>query len=216
VFLTYLAASAASTALFVHSGKAVEAHSPKSVFFESLLARVGLMLLFVWGPVYVLFGRGSPSLFAYLSILNALMGVTWAFISTASTLFLVRLVGRTSRGRALGLYNAVAGAGGLLGTLLGGWLFVSFGVDFAYSIASLTVIAGAMLLLPIPYHMFVLPRPSARSLRRLRSVRALAPAFGTSRPLRGFEEPGPRSAAAGGPEEAGLARPTDMSGRPEG
>jgi MFS family permease len=175
VFLIYLAASGASTALFVHSGKAVEAHSPKSVFLESLLARVGLMLLFVWGPVYVLFGRGSPALFAYLSVLNALMGVTWAFISTASTLFLVRLVGRTSRGRALGLYNAVAGAGGLLGTLMGGWLFVSFGVNITYGIAALTVLVGSFILLPIPFHMFVLPRPSTWRSRRLRGVRATAP-----------------------------------------
>jgi len=154
VFLTYLAASAASTALFVHSGKAVEDNSPKSVFLGSLFARIGLMLLFVWGPVYVLFGRGSPALFGYLSVLNALMGVTWAFISTASTLFLVRLVGRSARGRALGLYNAIAGAGSLIGTLLGGWLYATYGVQFAYSIAAVTVVIGAGLLLPIPYHMF--------------------------------------------------------------
>src|SRR5258708_2791358 len=129
VFIVYLGASAASTALFFHSGKAVEVHSPKLVFLESLGARFLLVLLFLWGPIYVLFGYGSPALVGWVTLLNALLGVTWAFISTASTLFLVRMVGRSSRGRALGLYNAVAGAGGLFGPLLGGFLYATYGVN---------------------------------------------------------------------------------------
>ena len=167
VFIVYLGASAASTALFFHSGKAVETHSPKSVFLQSLGGRVLLMLLFLWGPIYILFGLGSPALLAWLTLLNALLGVTWAFVSTASTLFLVRLVGRSARGRALGLYNAIAGAGGLIGTLLGGWLYATYGVHFAYSIAAVTVAAGGALLLPIPYHMFQLPHSAAAHHRHL-------------------------------------------------
>ncbi|MCI4368429.1 MAG: MFS transporter [Thermoplasmata archaeon] len=180
IFVVYLASSAASTALFFHSGKAVESHSPKSVFLESLGARVLLMLLFLWAPIYVLFGMGSPALVAWITVLNALMGITWAFISTASTLFLVRLVGRASRGRALGLYNAVAGAGGLFGTLLGGWMFAGYGVHLAYLVASVTVVAGTALLLPIPYHMFVPPHAYVRR-HPLRAIRAAVP--GPSRKL---------------------------------
>jgi MFS family permease len=156
VFVAYLGSSAATTALFYHSGKAVEVHSPKYVFLGSLGARVGLMLLFVPGSIFLLLGLGSLALVGYLTLLNALLGVTWAFISTASTLFLVRLVGRSGRGRALGLYNAVAGFGGLLGTLLGGFLYVSWGVNATYLLAALTVLAGAALLVPIPFHMFTL------------------------------------------------------------
>ncbi len=172
VFIVYLGASAASTALFFHSGKAVEAHSPKLVFLESLGGRLLLMLLFLWGPAYILFGLGSPALVGWVTLLNCLMGVTWAFISTASTLFLVRLVGRSNRGRALGLYNAVAGAGGLFGTLLGGYLYATDGVHFAYALAAVIVVGGAALLLPIPYHVFSLPHPSAHRHRSLRSARA--------------------------------------------
>ncbi len=170
VFVAYLAASAASTALFYHSGLAVELHSPKRLFLESLGGRVLLVLLFLWTPVYVLFGLGSPALLAWVSLLNALMGVSWAFVSTASTLFLIRLVGRTGRGQALGLYNAVGGAGGLLGTLLGGWMFVTLGVHLAYGIAAFTIALGGALLLPIPYHTFLLPR-NLRN-RRARSAPA--------------------------------------------
>jgi MFS family permease len=172
IFIVYLGSAAASTALFFHSGKAVDVHSPKSVFLESLSARVLLLLLFLWGPIYVLLGLGTPALLAWVTLLNALLGVTWAFISTASTLFLVRLVGRSARGRALGLYNAFAGAGGLLGTLLGGWLYATYGVHLAYTIAAGTVVLGGLMLVPIPYHMFQLPHPRVRRRGELDSNRA--------------------------------------------
>ena len=179
VFIVYLGSASASSLLFFHSGKAVETHSPKTVFVESLYGRVGLMVLFLWAPVYFFFGLGSPALLAWLTVLNALLGVTWAFISTASTLFLVRLVGRSARGRALGLYNAVGGAGGLLGVLLGGWMYATFGVHFAYSVAALIVILGAVLLAPIPYHIFQVPRSAAHRRPLSRSARAaLPPPFG--------------------------------------
>ncbi|MCI4334933.1 MAG: MFS transporter [Thermoplasmata archaeon] len=173
VFVAYLGSSAASTALFYHSGKAVEVHSPKYIFLESLGGRVVLMLLFVPGPLFLAFGLGSVGLLGYLTLLNTLLGVTWAFISTASTLFLVRLVGRSGRGRALGLYNAVSGAGALAGTVLGGLLYVSWGVHTEFLVAAIVVTAGAALLLPIPYHVFSLGRPVAHLHPRLqRSVRA--------------------------------------------
>ena len=183
VFIVYLGSAAASTALFFHSGKSVEAHSPKRVFVESLYGRVGLMVLFLWGPLYVLFGLGSPALLGWLTVLNALLGITWAFISTASTLFLVRLVGRSSRGRALGLYNAVGGAGSLIGVLLGGWMYVTFGVHFAYTVAAGTVVLGAVLLAPIPYHVFQAPRSASRRRPLTQSARAaLPPPFARRRP----------------------------------
>lgn len=175
VFIVYLGSAAASTALFFQSGKAVDRHSPKTVFLESLGGRVVLVLLFLWGPVYALLGLGTPALLGWLTILNALLGVTWAFISTASTLFLVRLVGRAARGRALGLYNAFAGAGSLLGTLVGGWLYATYGVHFAYTVAALTVVVGASLLLPIPYHLFQLPHHAARRHHFGSSTRATVP-----------------------------------------
>jgi len=182
VFIVYLGSAAASTSLFFHSGKAVETHSPKSVFTESLYARVGLMVLFLWAPLYFVFGLGSPLLLAWLTVLNALLGVTWAFISTASTLFLVRLVGRSARGRALGLYNAVGGAGSLLGILLGGWMYATYGVHLAYSVAAGTVVVGALLLAPIPYHVFQAPRAASRRRPIVKSARAaLPPPFGGHR-----------------------------------
>ncbi len=175
IFIVYLGSAGASTALFYHSGRSVDLHSPKSVFLESLGGRILLLLLFLWGPIYVLLGFGTPALLAWITLLNAMLGVTWAFISTASTLFLIRLVGRSARGRALGLYNAVAGAGSLLGTLLGGWLYATYGVHVAYSIAAGVVAVGAVLLLPIPYHIFQLPHPKTRRHPGVHGTRATSP-----------------------------------------
>ncbi len=189
VFIAYLGSSAATTGLFYHSGKAVEVHSPKLVFLESLGGRVVLMLLFIPGTVFLALGLGSMALVGYLTLLNALLGVTWAFISTASTLFLVRLVGRSGRGRALGLYNAVAGFGGLLGTLLGGFLYVAWGVHATYLLAAVTVAVGAALLLPIPFHMFTVGRAY-----KIKQTEGALRRGGAARPWIGSPGPG----AAGG------------------
>ena len=173
VFVVYLASSAASTSLFFPSGKAVEWHSPKMVFLESLVARFALIPLFLPLIFTIAFAAGSAPLVGWLVLLNALMGVTWAFMSTASTLFLVRLAGRASRGRALGLYNAVAGFGGLLGTIAGALAYSALGVGPTYLAAAVVVLIGAALLVPIPYHMFVVS--SAAHRRRLGTTRAVGP-----------------------------------------
>jgi MFS family permease len=192
VFIVYLASSAASTALFFPSGKAVEWHSPKLVFLEGLVGRFALIPLFLPVVFTLFFTAGSLALVGWLSLLNALMGVTWAFMSTASTLFLVRLAGRASRGRALGLYNAVAGFGGLMGTVAGALAYSAFGVYTTYLAAAVVVLIGAALLAPIPYHMFSVASQSRR--RTLGTTRAVGPRFRRStRPDRRPRSPaGPR------------------------
>ncbi|MGI0055369.1 MAG: MFS transporter [Thermoplasmata archaeon] len=172
IFIVYLGAAAASTVLFFHSGRAVEKYSPKNVFLASLTGRIALVGLFVWVPTAVLLQFGAFALTGWMTGLNALMGVTWAFVSTASTLFLVRLVGRFARGRALGLYNAVAGLGGLVGTVLGGFLFATYGFALTYSLAAIIISVGTLMLLPIPFPSFVIRQRLVRRRRRWRSNRA--------------------------------------------
>jgi MFS family permease len=200
IFIVYLGASAAATALYFHSGMAVERNSPKSVFLSSLLGRILLMLLFLWGPVYILLGYGTPALTGWFTLLNGLLGVTWAFISTASTLFLIRLVGRSARGRALGLYNAIAGLGGLFGTVLGGYLFSTYGVGDTYSLAAVVVLIGMLMLVPIPYHSFRIPYHAAKPRRWNPNAR------GTTAPPRGTPARSPRPLEAAPPGAAGPDR----------
>jgi MFS family permease len=83
------------------------------------------------------------------------------------------LAGRASRGRALGLYNAIAGFGGLIGTIAGALAYSMYGVTVTYIGAAVVVLVGAALLTPIPYHMFTVS--SAARRRRFGTTRAVGP-----------------------------------------
>jgi len=76
-----------------------------------------------------------------------LIGLTWAVIAVTSTALVTRLSGE-ERGTALGVYAAVAGLGGGVGSVLGGWLAgaegftVTFVAAAALVVASLVVVAA--------------------------------------------------------------------------
>lgn len=152
IFIVFLSSAAASTALFYHSGVVVEKYSPKRVFIASVLGRAALVPLFL----YCGFIFASDTFLETWTIiaLNGVMGALWAFASTASTIFLLDLLTRNeNRGKALGLYNAVAGFGGLIGTIFGGWLYSSFNVMTAYGVAALVTLLGGLMLFPIVLRM---------------------------------------------------------------
>ncbi|MDG6913601.1 MAG: MFS transporter [Nitrososphaerota archaeon] len=156
VFFVFLASAAASTALFYHSGVAVEKYSPKWVFVETLVARAALIPLFLLAGMWL---TGHPRSMAITMIgLNAAMGLLWAFSSTASTLFLLRLLkGPSNKGKALGIYNAVVGFGGLVGTIFGGWLYNTSDSYTAYLVATAIIIVGGLIIIPIPLRMVPYP-----------------------------------------------------------
>jgi MFS family permease len=151
VFVVFLAAAVASTALFVHSGKAVDKYSPKRVFILSMIGRALLIPLVIVSTLYL--GRNTIAMVAVMITLNGLIGVTWAFASTASTLFLLRLLsGNANRGKAIGYYNALSGFGGLVGTFVGGALYDVSNMTWAYTLAAFVVFLGCLMLVPIRYH----------------------------------------------------------------
>ncbi len=151
VFFVFFASAAASTALFYHSGIAAERYSPKRLFIGTTWIRAALIPLFLLSGYYLV---GRPGLMAAMMMaLNAGMGVVWAFTSTASTLFLLRLLkGAGNKGKALGIYNAVVGFGGLIGTIFGGWLYNVTDSATAYLVAMAIIIVGGLIILPIPLH----------------------------------------------------------------
>ena len=170
IFMIYLASAAFATGLFYHSGIAVELSNPKWVFIASLLARAALVPLFFLVP-HLVPGTSSGAVLDRTMLLvglNGAMGVTWAFLSTASTLFLLRLVHGRARGKALGWYNALAGLGGLAGTLWGGLLYGWYGVETTFLISTVIVLVGAALLLTIRFHTTPFePRPPEALTRRV-------------------------------------------------
>ena len=151
VFFVFLSSAAASTALFFHSGIAADRYSPKWLFIGTIFARAVLIPLFLLAGYYLVGQTGTMA--ATMMVLNAGMGVVWAFASTASTLFLLRLLkGAGNKGKALGIYNAVVGFGGLVGTIFGGWLYSVTNSLTAYLMATAIVVVGALIILPIPLH----------------------------------------------------------------
>jgi hypothetical protein len=61
-------------------------------------------------------------------------------------------------------------------------MYATFGVHFAYLVAAVTVVVGAVLLAPIPYHVFQAPRAASQRRAIARSARAaLPPPFGRRR-----------------------------------
>ncbi|MDE1819824.1 MAG: MFS transporter [Euryarchaeota archaeon] len=165
IFLVYLASAGFATGLFYHSGLAVEYGNPKKVFLLSLAVRALIIPCFFFVPVFL--GGSYYGLRIALILLNGAMGVSWAFLSTASTLFLLRLVHGRSRGKALGWYNALAGLGGLAGTLWGGILYDAVGAEDTFFAAALIVVIGMLMLVPIRFHQSPYePRPPVPSRRR--------------------------------------------------
>lgn len=79
-----------------------------------------------------------------LLVAFGLIGLTWAIIAVTATGLVTRLAGKT-RGQALGLYTALTGIGGAVGSLLGGTVASLAGFLPTFVLSGLLVIAGAAL-----------------------------------------------------------------------
>lgn len=110
------------------------------------------------------FGRRPPLIIALLvSGLAALavpfvqslwpLALLWVFEAAAlaaaipaEEALVVDLSGEDQQGTALGFYTAAAGLGGVIGPLLGGWLYDRFAALGAFGISTLLMVLGAVLI----------------------------------------------------------------------
>ena len=157
VFVVFLASALTSTALMATSGKEADRYSPKKIFVASIVGRAVLIpvliLVSLKGSIFYLSPSGVPMIGTMIGV-NGLLGVTLAFASTASTVFLLRLLSSNAssvRGKAVGLYYALSGLGGLAGTLIGGWVYAVTNVTWAYGLAAIVLLGGCVVILPIRY-----------------------------------------------------------------
>lgn len=77
-----------------------------------------------------------------LLIAFGLIGLTWAVLAVTATGLVTRLAGQ-ARGQALGLYTALAGLGGAVGSLLGGVVASLVGFLPTFMLSAIFVAAGA-------------------------------------------------------------------------
>lgn len=72
------------------------------------------------------------------------IGFTWAIIAVTATGIVTRLSG-SSRGNGVGLYVALTGFGGGIGSVSGGWIAGVLGFYSAFGVASVLILLGAVL-----------------------------------------------------------------------
>ena len=129
---------------------------------------------------------------ATLLVGRALQGVGAALMSPAALAAVMTLFAGASRGRALGAWSALAGAGSALGVVLGGVLTSEAGWRWVFAI---NVPIGAALLIVIPLVVPARPRPGA-ALRGLDVPGAVLVTAGTGAAIYGLINAGSHGWAA--------------------
>jgi len=66
-----------------------------------------------------------------------LTGATWAAIAVSGTTAVAVLTPKGLEGQAMGMYNAIVGATGIVGSLAGGYLAEMFGYGVSFGMAAL-------------------------------------------------------------------------------
>ncbi len=137
VYAAYLIHHGVSVLAFGWARKAVSRWGHRPAVGLALLVRA---LAFVgWAGVGTILGGWA------VPVLFGLAGLTWSYFQLASTAVVSRLAPAGLKGHSLGMYNALAGLGNVLGALTGGYLADSFG----YQAPFLAGAALVMLALPI-------------------------------------------------------------------
>ena len=81
-----------------------------------------------------------------LALLWVIEAAAFAAATPAEEALVVDLAGGERQGTALGYYTAAAGLGGVIGPLLGGWLYDRFAAVGAFGISALLMALGAILI----------------------------------------------------------------------
>ncbi|MBK8050898.1 MAG: MFS transporter [Anaerolineales bacterium] len=81
-----------------------------------------------------------------LALLWVFEAAAFAAAAPAEEALVVDLSDEDRQGTALGFYTAAAGLGGVIGPLLGGWLYDRFAAVGAFGISALLMVAGAGLI----------------------------------------------------------------------
>lgn len=139
VFVLAVAHHGVSVVAFGWARKAVAKWGHRPAAALALLGRAGM---------FVGFALATPVTARWLlPVLWGVAGATWAFFQLSVTAIVSRLSPHALRGQGLGIYNAVAGLGNVLGALAGGFVadFIGFRAAFLFG-AMLMVVTLPILL----------------------------------------------------------------------
>lgn len=114
-----------------------------------MLAFAGRIVLFPFVAVIGMFDLTLVPLLIVLCALHALIGFCWANLSVAGNTLVSNMAFKEHRTESLGAYNSIQGIGAILGSLIGGFVAVSFGYLPTFLVASGFVTAALLLLIAI-------------------------------------------------------------------
>ncbi len=135
VFLISLLKSSVDALFYMPMARAIRRHSSIEIQALAVAGRIGIFLAFA-AASFVNPGRiGIP----FVVAVHLFTGVTWAAISVSSPTAVASLYPKDLRGKAMGLYNAVIGAAGIVGSLAGGYAANAWGYGASFVIAALAM-----------------------------------------------------------------------------
>jgi len=139
VFLISLIKFTIDALLYVPMGRVVQRRRGIGLLAQATAVRVGIFGLFA----LIALVRPGPIGLVVVTFVHIFSGVTWAAIAVSGTTAVAMLAPKGVKGRALGLYNAIIGAGGIAGSLAGGYLAQVFGYAVSFGTAALLMSLAA-------------------------------------------------------------------------
>lgn len=146
VFALYVAHHGVSVVAFGWARWAIARWGHRPAAALALLGRAGM---------FVGFALATPQASRWLlPILWGVAGATWAFFQLSVTTIVSRLSPSGLQGQGLGIYNAVAGLGNVLGALAGGYVADFIGFPAAFLLGAMLMVVTLPILLvegrPVP------------------------------------------------------------------
>jgi DHA1 family multidrug resistance protein-like MFS transporter len=128
VFFIYLIKSTADALFYVPMGRLMQRRQGIGLQAQAAAVRVGIFGLYALLALV----RPGPAGLVAVGLVHTLTGVTWAAIAVSGTTAVAVLSPKALEGRAMGLYNALIGAAGIVGSLAGGHLAQAFGYSASF------------------------------------------------------------------------------------
>lgn len=145
IFWLFLAANAGSAAFYSHAGMLSTRFGARAVHVRALAARG---VLFPLVGIVAIRAPAAMELPLLLGVFG-LIGLTWAMIAITASGIVSRRAG-PALGTALGVYTALAGLGGGIGSIVGGWVATTIGYHAAFALAGATVVVSVVVVLRRP------------------------------------------------------------------
>ncbi|EQD66983.1 major facilitator superfamily permease, partial [mine drainage metagenome] len=144
IYIMYILNSGLGALTYQYTGRVNNRIGIRKSLTIALVSRVSIFSIF--GAISFIMSQSSLWILTALVVYGAL-GSLWSFIGIAETASVSLKSPKPSRGKTIGYYNSLNGAGQIFGGLASGVIsqYVGYSVDFL--VAAILVIAGTSLIL---------------------------------------------------------------------